>query len=462
MRRAPALVAALLLLAPGAVAAPPAFPGATGFGAAAVGGRGGDVYHVTNLDDDGPGSLRHGIASATGPRTVVFETSGLLDLASPLRIRASHLTIAGQTSPGGVTIRGYPVEVVDSEHVVIRYMRFRPGDIHAAGVGDRPGNGNADLPGAAADALNVLSSDHVIVDHVSASWSMDETLSVTKSTNVTVSWSIISESLWRSFHPEGEHGRGSLVRGEGERGYTFHRNLWAHHNRRSPGLGGQQDDPPPGEPGLGLDVDLIGNVVYDWQLLPSHTLEDPRRLRIHMIGNAYVQRSQALCPCMIMNLEGSADEVFVYRSGNVVDHDRDGIFRPVRAGDSDFFGPYTFVSEPFPFERRQPRITRAVRAYKEVLKRAGASHVRDSVDERVVHQVRTQTGGLIDSQDEVGGWGEPPEPRGPVPEDLDRDGMADAWEGAKGLDPTDPEDRNGVRHPKGFTNLEVYLDQRTR
>ena len=453
----------LWMLGAAAAAQPLAFPGAVGFGAEAEGGRGGDVYSVTTLADSGPGSLREGIETAAGPRTIVFETSGIIDLESTLRIRdASHLTLAGQTSPGGITLRGYPTEIVRSSHVIVRYLRFRPGDIHAAGIPGRPGNGNADLPGAAADALSVLESDHVMIDHVSASWSMDETLSVTKSTNVTVSNSIISESLLDSFHPEGLHGRGSLVRGEGERGYTFFRNLWAHHNRRSPSLGGQQDDPPPGEPGLGLDVDVVGNVIYNWGLLPTHTLDDPRLLRINWVGNTYVAGADRICPCVFLQIETIVpEEVQVYRAGNQVDQDQDGRLDPRPPIGDEVFGFFTFVDAPFDFDRLPPPHTSARRAYRYVLGRAGASHARDAVDARIVREVKTQSGRLIDSQDQVGGWPDPGAAPA-APEDADRDGMADAWEVPRGLSPEDPADRNGEDLKAGYTNLEIYLHSLAR
>jgi hypothetical protein len=466
-----ALVVSTVLLvsqiATGAAAhglAPLAFPGAVGFGAVSDGGRGGDVYHVTTLAGDGPGSLREGIETATGARTIVFEISGTIDLQSTLRIRdQGFMTLAGQTARGGITLRGYPFEVVRSNDIIIRYLRFRPGDINARGVPGKPSQGNGDLPGGAADALSILDCDRVIVDHVSASWSMDETLSVTKSTNVTVQHSIISESLLDSFHPEGFHGRGSLVRGEGREGYTFYRNLWAHHNRRSPALGGQQDPPPPGVPGEGLDVDVVGNVIYDWGLFASHILSEPYTLRINLIANTYIAGPSKVLPFPFVNFEGSADEVNVYRSGNQVDDAVDGLFEPLPLDDSDFFGPYTFVAEPFPFDRHRVPVRGPTAFYRLVLRGAGASHARDDVDRRIIDQVRTETGSIIDSQDDVGGWPEDP-PQGFVPVDTDRDGMSDRWERRHWLDPRDPSDGNDVRRWggwRGYTNLERYLHSLT-
>lgn len=435
--------------------AAPAFPGARGFGAGALGGRGGDVAVVTSLADDGPGSLREAVAAATGPRTVVFEVSGIIDLRAPLRITGSRLTIAGQTSPGGITLRGYPVEVVGAAHIVIRHLRFRPGDVNAAGVPGRPGQGHGDLPGDAADALTILDSEHVIVDHVSASWSMDETLSVTKSADVTVQHSIISESLDDSFHPEGTHGYGSLLRGTGERGYTFWRNLWSHHQRRMPAIGGQQDPPPVGTPGEGLDIDLVNNVIYDWSLLPTHTLSEPYQLRVNLAANTWIRGPSGGCTCTVFNLEATTDELTIFATGNRYDDDQDDVHDPRDLTPADTIGAVTWVGDPFRFDRRAPRQLTADRAYHRVLGRVGASSPRDAIDQRIIDQVRARTGGIIDSQDEVGGWsvGAAPAP----PRDRDRDGMSDRWERRHRLDPRNPADRNGYDVSPHFTNLEMYL-----
>jgi hypothetical protein len=452
----------LLLLCAGAARGSdptPAFPGAQGFGAFAVGGRGGDVYHVTQLGDAGAGSLRHGIESAPGARTIVFEVGGTIDLSSPLLIQTSNLSVAGQTAPGGIGTRGYPVVVSGASDVVIRYMRFRTGDINAQGSGGRPSRGNGDLPGDAADALSVADSERVMIDHVSTSWSMDETLSVTRSADVSVQHSIVSESLHDSYHSEGPHGFGSLLRGKGSGGYTFFGNLYAHHYLRSPAVGGEQD-PPPGQPRGGLDIDFTNNVVYDWGLAASHTVEGLGELRLSYVSNVLVAGPSSICvTCAFVVVDPLPDdELSIFRSGNSIDSDRDGIFDPEPLPAGAFVGSFTLVAEPFDFERPPLEVLSASAAFWRVVRGAGASLARDAVDGRVIEQLREQTGGLIDSQDEVGGWPSDPPPQAPPP-DEDRDGMADAWESRHDLDPGDASDRNGFELSPSYTNLEVYLQQ---
>jgi hypothetical protein len=436
---------------------PPAFPGAVGFGATARGGRGGDVYHVTTLADSGAGSLREGIETARRARTIVFEVGGTIDLQSPLRISAARLSIAGQTAPGGIGLRGYPVVLSGARSVVLRYLRLRPGDINAQAARGRPGRGNADLPADAADALSIFDSRRIIVDHISASWGMDETVSVTSSRAVTVQHSIISESLNDSFHPEGQHGYGSLLRGLGGRGYSFFGNLYAHHLLRSPAVGGEQDPAANGER-RGLDIEFVNNVIYDWGLLPSHTVEGLGRMRVNYLANLLVAGSGSLCPpCVFVVLDPDpADRLSIHQAGNWIDAELNDVFDPEPVMDFAFFGNLELVDEPFRFAGAGIDALPALRAYDRVLREAGASLIRDDVDRRVIRQVVEQSGGIIDSQDQVGGWPAGPPPRTPAP-DRDRDGMDDSWECRMGLDSDDPEDRNGFDLSRRYTNLEIYL-----
>lgn len=209
-----------------------AFPGAEGFGAYSRGGRGGKVLFVTNLNDSGPGSLREAV-DTEGPRTIIFRVSGTINLKSTLQIRQPFLTIAGQTAPGdGICIKGHKV-VVDAHDCIVRYIRIRLGD-------------EENVPD---DAFSTYrGAKNTIIDHCSASWAVDETMSATYVKNVTFQWCIISESLNNSVHPKGKHGYGSLINGEE---VTYHHNLYAHHSDRVP------------RPAA-CKLDFINNVLYDF------------------------------------------------------------------------------------------------------------------------------------------------------------------------------------------------------
>ena len=210
-----------------------AFPTAEGYGKYTVGGRGGAVYEVTNLNDSGEGSLRAGV-EASGPRTIVFRISGTIDLKSDMRIKHPYITIAGQTAPGdGITLRGYPL-LIDADEVIVRYIRVRLGD----------------ESGDATDAITSRFTNNLILDHVSASWSEDETVSIYHGKNLTVQWCVISESLYQSNHPKGNHGYGGIW---GSNYSTFHHNLIANHSNRNPRFAS----------GCG-NVDYRNNVVYNW------------------------------------------------------------------------------------------------------------------------------------------------------------------------------------------------------
>jgi hypothetical protein len=212
----------------------PAFPGAEGFGKYSLGGRGGRVIEVTNLNDSGPGSLRAAVM-AKGPRTVVFRVSGTIALQSELKVREPYLTIAGQTAPGdGICVKGYQFNF-DTSHLIIRYLRFRPGDEQGKEQDGFGGQG-----------------DHIIIDHCSVSWGVDETFSINKGANLTVQWCMVTESLWHSLHKKGNHGYGGLWGGPGG---SWHHNLLAHHTSRNPRASGNA------ESGL---MDFRNNVIYNW------------------------------------------------------------------------------------------------------------------------------------------------------------------------------------------------------
>lgn len=406
---------------------PTAFPGAEGYGAFALGGRGGDVYHVTNLDDSGPGSLRQGILSATGPRTIVFDLSGTIRLRSRLNINRSQLTIAGQTAPGdGITIAGFGVLVTRAANVVIRYLRFRTGDEACPTVQD--------------DALAIDLSSDVILDHVSASWSIDETLSVTNSNRVTVQWAIIAESLNRSCHLEGNHGYGTLLRDFNGNFNTlsFHNNLYAHHNSRNPRAGDN------------AHLQFANNVIYNWggDASLSGPLEEGTP-RINYTSNTLIAGISTGNTARLRAFRGGSVNTHIYAADNRLDSNVNGVFDPTGTGTAMIQGQFTLVAERFDL----PLITGAT--YERVLDRAGASLARDAVDIRIVNAVRTQTGAIIDSQSQAGGY--PSLNSAPSPPDIDRDGIPDGFELTIGLSPTDPSDAARTA-PNGYTHLENYLN----
>ena len=214
-----------------------AFPGAEGYGANAEGGRGGDVYQVTNTDDTGPGSLREGIDSAEGPRTILFAVSGIVELNSDLKIDKDHITIAGQTAPGdGICLKNYPLKI-QADHVIVRYIRSR------LGVDARQES----------DSISVINGSNIILDHCSASWSVDETLSAQSATVdlLTVQWCMVTESLTNSIHHKGKHGFGGII---GALRQSYHHNLFAHHTSRNPKVTSRRH----------CKVDFRNNVIYNW------------------------------------------------------------------------------------------------------------------------------------------------------------------------------------------------------
>jgi pectate lyase len=354
----------------------PAAGGPAGFGAATSGGRGGAALTVTTLADGGPGSFRAALAAA-GPRTVVFRVEGAIALAAPLTITEPFLTIDGATAPGGgVTITGSDV-VVRTHDVVIRHLRFRPGD----------------TSGKEVDALNVAGDSHdVLIDHVSASWAVDEVLSASGAIHdVTIQWSIIAEGLNHSVHSKGAHGYGSLVRAVG--GVTLHHNLWAHNDSRNPRLGDNYGAPP------FPTFDVRNNVIYDYGGIASGMTGD--HLSANYVGN-YIRpgpSSRARAPIVLTD---TAD-VRYFVDGNVVEghEDADGM----KLFDKTVLNGRPLVSlVREPFAAPPVRTTSAAQALKDVLAGAGATLPRrDAVDARIVREVETRTGRIIDSQKDVGG-----------------------------------------------------------
>lgn len=431
---------ALALAACAASPAPPsmpAFPGAEGFGADTRGGRGGRVIAVTSLADAGPGSLRAAI-EAPGPRTIVFRVAGTIELARELRITHPYITIAGESAPGaGVTLRNHAL-IVAADEVIIRFLRSRLGDESRT----------------LEDAITLSLGRNIIVDHVSASWSVDETLSVSPPRSagpaaldkVTVQWSIIAESLDNTAHRGAAHGFGSLVRGSHGARYSFHHNLWAHHRARMPRPGNYQ---PANIDAEGPLIDFRNNVFYNWAGgRAGYNADTDAVARYNFIANYYLPGPNSASRSLAFH-EGSTG-ARAHFAGNWMDgtepSDPHGLVRV------DVANPHYFL--PAPLETAAITTEPADSAYARVLASAGASRVRDSADRRVVASVMSRSGAIIDSQRQVGGWPAlaPETPYG----DADQDGMSDVWEAGAGLD-TRRNDSASDLDGDGYTNIEEFL-----
>ncbi|UCD52845.1 MAG: hypothetical protein JSW27_09435 [Phycisphaerales bacterium] len=419
-----------------------AFPGAEGFGAHAVGGRGGTVLFVTNLNDAGRGSLRAAVETE-GPRTVIFQVSGTIALKSTLAIRAPYITIAGQTAPGdGICLKDRGLAIA-ADHVIVRHLRCRPGD----NTESEP------------DALSISAGQNIIVDHCSASWAVDETLSASTRGdlgNLTVQWCIISESLNASSHHKGNHGFGSLIRGGWGNGYTFHHNLYAHHRARLPRPGNynsQTLDPN------GLILDFRNNVIYNWGGDAAGYNADGSNgvdsiTRMNFVGNYYQSGPDSRGTLAFSESTPTAQAYFADNAMNGHIPDDPWSLVVFRGFSDEDLARY---QQAIPIPVAAVDTDDAMTAYERVLAEAGATlPARDSVDARVVASAREGTGHIIDDEDEVRGW--PPLASTRAPKDADRDGMPDQWERRHGLSSTDAEDRNADDDQDGYTNLEEYLN----
>ena len=464
----------------------PAFPGAEGFGRYTSGGRDEDggfsVYHVTSLEDSGPGTFRFGAATA-GKKIIVFDVSGTIHLQSALKIQGNK-TILGQTAPGdGICLADYPVSIGGS-NVIIRYMRFRMGDIK--GVED--------------DALSSSHHDdsklsNIIVDHCSVSWSTDECASFYGNINFTMQYCIISESLRVSVHGKGTHGYGGIWGGQNA---SFHHNLIIHHDSRNPRFDHDYVSTLKGP------IDYVNNVLYNWggnSTYGGESAQNSTSRYINMINNYYKPgpatkwKTRLLNPTTICSNCTSADPHtatpgkfyitgnYMYGSPEVtndnlcdaaIDPDQNGI--SYVTWKANYATSTRAISTSYDFDEYNViSMHAAEKAFDKVLKYAGASYQRDDLDKRLRWEAlkgiayfkgsKGSENGIIDTQSDVGGWPELKQADKPV--DTDKDGIPDEWETAHGLNPNkaadavefticenDPNNTNSVK----YTNLEVYAN----
>jgi hypothetical protein len=446
-------------------AAVPAFPGAEGAGAYTTGGRGGKIYRVSNLNDSGPGSLREAV-QARGKRIVIFDVAGIIDLQSTLKITNGDITIAGQSAPGkGICLRNYPLQVA-ADNVIIRFIRSRMGE--EAGV--------------EGDAIWGRYRQDIIIDHCSFSWSVDECASFYGNKNMTMQWCTICESLNLSVHVKERHGYGGIWGGSPA---SFHHNLIVHHTSRTPRLSG-------GDPATEM-VDVRNNVFYNWG--PTNGGSGGTGGSYNFVGNYYKPGPSTavkdfLCNRIMYtgpseNPDSAGNYIWGifhfddnYFDDSCPDLSETAINNCSRVNANNYVGLHLSTSAnlpggtkygiqsstPFsclPVSTHQPQD-----AYDKVLELAGASLKRDKQDQRYVAELidgiytyegsRGSTNGIIDSQNDVGGWdtytGRNTEG------DSDGDGMPDNWEDIHGLDPADPLDGPAYTLSQQYTNVEMYLN----
>lgn len=445
----------------------PAFPGADGAGKYTTGGAGGRVCVVTSLKDDGSDGTFRWAVEQKGARTIVFAVSGIIELTKPLKVKNGDVTIAGQTAPGdGICLKNYTFNI-QADNVIVRFIRSRMG---------------ADIMQKGDDAMNAFQRhSNIIVDHCSMSWSTDECATFYDNRNMTVQWCLIAESLANSIHEKGAHGYGGIWGGEPA---TFHHNLLAHHTNRTPRLCGSRFTGKPEEE----KVELFNNVIYNYgsdgayageggsyNFLNNYYKPGPytatkssyKRLFTAYADNGKNENAAGVHGVFYFNgnyIDGTCTALDAKKRAAIMEVNKNNKMGLVIKND---FAPETEVLARKMFDIAEHTSLQATwDAYEDVLKYAGASHKRDSYDQRIVKETRNgtytyegshgSTLGMIDQPSDVGGW--PVYKSGVPPVDTDGDGMPDNWEVEEGLNPKDASDGAKYSLSKDYTNLEVYLN----
>jgi hypothetical protein len=439
-----------------ALAQIPAFSGAEGPGSVATGGRGGDVYHVTNLDSDKngvvPGSLQYGIngAPASG-RTIVFDVGGTIFLGGltandTLRYGKGNITIAGQTAPGtGITIAGTGTKWT-GDNVILRNIAIRP---------------NTNANGTTYDAFS-LQLKNSIVDHVAATWFTDEGISETDSGHTTtVQYSLINEGLNYA-----GHSYGSIISTEVDGAQlSFSHNLYAHNNSRMPRLGSEL-----AITATGAKTNFNNNVVYNWPSRAGYSGTD-QPSSTNFLGNYYIRGNNNGSTVFLGGDSATNPNVTkVYHSGNLYDGNKNGVADGTAVTNASFTGSKLIVSQAFDISRTGA-VDSAPVALQRVLDFGGPNWVnRNPIEERVVQSVRSGTGSLIN--DTTAGvqateWATvlAQRPSGGVAPyqrdsgwDTDLDGMPGDWELNHGLNAA-VANHNGDFDNDGYTDLEEYINE---
>ena len=469
-----------------------AFPTAEGYGKFAKGGRGGKVVFVENLDDyiaynnleaPIPGSFRWALKQYPGePLTIIFRVSGTILLKpyivsgrnqNDIRSSRPNLTIAGQTAPGeGITIRNSKVNLGGSVDLIVRNVRFRIGENAADGTF---------IPGGSMGCENAV---NVIFDHCVFGWSGEENITMYDNRFTTVQWSMMHEGLYDDGHGKGNRSYGGQCGGVNS---TWHHNLFAHNQSRSPRLNGARTDNE-----TRVFIEFINNVIYNWGSSggiygADINVGSTRSHTANYVGNYYkpgpaTPSTKYFFSNYIVN---GANYPKWYLSGNYMHgvpsantnnwnafeirwSGSPGTALPTKAdlaSDTLLFPPSNIYYNAawIGYEPYRINISSAENAYQSILEKVG-TYNRDSVERRIIRELKEGTAtfkasrgtfGIIDKSTDAEGFLTYKQAEPPV--DADRDGMADNWEVANGLNPNNSEDRNLVT-PEGYTALEVYLN----
>ncbi len=390
----------------------PAFPGAVGFGAQATGGRGGTVYHVTNLNDSGPGSFRDAVSHTS--RIVIFDVGGTIQLNSAVSV-ASNLTIAGQTAPGdGIALIGREVSFSNHSNDIVRYIRFRQGSLD-------PDHGKS--------TLNISSGSNMIFDHVSIEFGQWDNIDVNGCTNITVQNSIIADPIGQQFNAHQDSGN-----------ITWYNDIWSSAHNRNPLAKG--------------NTQFVNNVVYNFQA--GYTAGNTTGHFSHDLVDNYFITGPSTSNAGDVYYQMANQSVYV--AGNYEDSNRDGRLNGSALG---YPGGTTHLSAPWSSATASLPTTSAAGAYTDDIADAGDSLARDAVDASVIGDVTSlgRRGRLWTSQTQTGlpnnGYGVLND--GPGIVDNDGDGMPDDWETYYGLDPSQ-NNAKGDFDGTGYTNIEKYIN----
>ena len=429
-----------------------AFPGAEGYGAGATGGRGGDVYHVTTLEDNGEeGSLRAAVSKPD--RIIVFDVAGIINLKEAL-VFSKNLTIAAQTAPGdGVVLYGNRVSFTGASNLICRHLRIRMGTNGTDGK----------------DAAGIANGENMIFDHLSVTWGRDENFSInwdskgTLPRNITIQNSILGQGLQN-------HSCGGLIQTDTESGITLFRNLYTDNKTRNPKVKGLNQ--------------FVNNVVYNWGSGAAYnmggdssgqsetTIEDNYFIvgpvdnwqNVRQEDNSIKVEKVPMSPTPPF-LGGNVD-FRAYYKGNYYDNDKDGLlngFELTQANWAEYCkGEPTFLSAPSDKHPAISQQTSATEAYNWIVKNVGASlPARDEVDQYLIDELTSlgKKGTIIQNEQDVqqfslGGVGTIQ--NGEKPLDSDNDGMPDEFEDKYGLDKNDPSDAAKIAN-NGYTNIENYI-----